>query len=180
MADKIEVHKGQAPAKLARDVFGDRFREQYFDPRFDEEREAIARLEAIAWRNYEESRKAPRTAKAGPGFADPDYDLSIEWKTARDRLLAAQRTQQDRATRSRVLVVCGSPRNDGSCPGEVSKTWRLAAIASEALRAQDIETDLLDLSLLTSSYRLNIHPCKGCVSTAQPLCHWPCSCFPNH
>jgi multimeric flavodoxin WrbA len=27
---------------------------------------------------------------------------------------------------------------------------------------------------------LNIHPCKGCASTAMPLCHWPCSCYPNH
>ena len=25
-----------------------------------------------------------------------------------------------------------------------------------------------------------IHPCKTCVSTAMPLCHWPCSCYPNH
>ena len=25
-----------------------------------------------------------------------------------------------------------------------------------------------------------IYPCKACVSTAQPLCHWPCSCYPNH
>jgi multimeric flavodoxin WrbA len=39
---------------------------------------------------------------------------------------------------------------------------------------------VLDLSLLTSDYRLRIFPCKGCVSTAQPLCHWPCSCYPNH
>jgi multimeric flavodoxin WrbA len=39
---------------------------------------------------------------------------------------------------------------------------------------------VLDLSVLTSSYNLHIHPCKGCVSTAMPLCHWPCSCYPNH
>ena len=43
-----------------------------------------------------------------------------------------------------------------------------------------MEVDVLDLSLLTSSYHLNIHPCKGCVSTAMPLCHWPCSCYPHH
>ena len=180
MADKIEVRKGQAPSKLGRDAFAERFREQFYDPSFDVERESIERLEAIAWGNYKESNKAPRTTKAGPEFSDPDYDLSVEWKEARDRLLAAQRTQQDSKTRSRVLVVCGSPRNDGTCPGEVSKTWRLAGIATEALRERDIETDLLDLSLPTSSYRLQIHPCKGCVSTAQPLCHWPCSCYPNH
>ena len=39
---------------------------------------------------------------------------------------------------------------------------------------------MLDLSLLTSEYGRKIHPCKGCVSTAMPLCHWPCSCYPNH
>jgi len=36
------------------------------------------------------------------------------------------------------------------------------------------------LSLLTSECGRKIHPCKGCVSTAMPLCHWPCSCYPNH
>ena len=25
-----------------------------------------------------------------------------------------------------------------------------------------------------------IHPCKACVSTSMALCHWPCSCYPNH
>jgi multimeric flavodoxin WrbA len=43
-----------------------------------------------------------------------------------------------------------------------------------------MEVDLLDLSRLTSDYDRHIHPCKGCVSTAMPLCHWPCSCYPNH
>jgi multimeric flavodoxin WrbA len=40
--------------------------------------------------------------------------------------------------------------------------------------------DLLDLSRLTSEYGRVIYPCKACVSTAMPLCHWPCSCYPNH
>lgn len=35
-------------------------------------------------------------------------------------------------------------------------------------------------SHLAAEYGRNIHPCKGCVSTAMPLCHWPCSCYPNH
>src|SRR5678815_5543022 len=64
MADTIDVRKGQAPGKLGREAFGERFREEFYDPRFDEERQAIERLEAIAWRNYEESRKAPKTVKA--------------------------------------------------------------------------------------------------------------------
>ncbi len=170
-----DVRKGQAQGPLSREEFGRRFRRNFFDPAFDGEHEAIARLEAIAWEGYEKDRKAPRTAKAGAGFHDPDYDLSIEWRETRDRLLEAQKRQKDAATRSRVLVICGSSRNDGSCPGEMSKTWRLAKIAGETLQSEGIEVDLLDLSRLTSDFSLRIYPCKGCVSTAQPLCHWPCS-----
>src|SRR4029079_982180 len=33
---------------------------------------------------------------------------------------------------------------------------------------------------LSSEYGRNIYPCKSCVATAMPLCHWPCSCYPNH
>jgi hypothetical protein len=47
------------------------------------------------------------------------------------------------------------------------------------LPAGQVEVDFLDLSLLTSEYGRRIHPCKGCVSTAMPLCHWPCSCYPE-
>jgi len=43
-----------------------------------------------------------------------------------------------------------------------------------------MQADFLDMSLLTSEPRHRIYPCKACVSTAQPLCHWPCSCYPNH
>ena len=39
---------------------------------------------------------------------------------------------------------------------------------------------MLDLSRLASEYGRHIHPCKACFSTAAALCHWPCSCYPNH
>ncbi|HEY8049030.1 MAG TPA: flavodoxin family protein [Ramlibacter sp.] len=176
----MDVRKGQAPPKLSRSQFHERFMKDYFDPAFQAEASALARIEAIAWQAYEDSRKAPITRKAGPGFADPDYDLSVEWRETRDRLIAAQQRWRDPATPTRALVVCGASRNDGSCPGEMSKTFRLAQMAREVLEPQSIEVDVLDLSLLTSDYGLQIHPCKGCVSTAMPLCHWPCSCYPNH
>lgn len=79
-----------------------------------------------------------------------------------------------------MLLICGSARNDGTCPGEISKSFRMVQWAQETLQQAQIDTDVLDLSLITSSYRLNIHPCKGCASAAMPLCHWPCSCYPNH
>jgi multimeric flavodoxin WrbA len=174
------VRKGQAPATLSRDAFHDRFMQSFVDPAFRNEDEALARIESLAWDAYQEGRKAPFTRKAGAEFADPDYDLSTEWLETRARLKEAEAAWKDRATPPRVLLVCGSSRNDGTCPGEISKTWRLLNTAKASLQEAGMTPDVLDLSLLTSSYRLNIHPCKGCVSTAMPLCHWPCSCYPNH
>ena len=172
--------KGQAPPMLGREDFGTRFRLSFYDPSFRKEEGAIARLEEIAWKNYKDDHKAPITRKAGRGFANPDYDLSVQWRETRDRLKAAQKKQKNPKTRSRVLVICGSSRNDGTCPGEMSKTYRLAKIVEETLQKEKIETDFLDLSILQSGYAIRIYPCKACVSTAQPLCHWPCSCYPNH
>jgi multimeric flavodoxin WrbA len=176
----IQVRKGQAPANLSRAEFGVRFRSTFTDPAFRAEDDAIARLEAIAWDAYQDGRKSPLTRKAGPGYADADFDLAVEWIETRERIERAQQVWADPRTRTRALVICGSPRNDGTCPGEMSKTFRLAGFVQEELINARIEVDFLDLSLLTSEYGRNIHPCKGCVSTAQPLCHWPCSCYPNY
>ena len=176
----IKIRTGQAPAPLQRAAFSERFRASFFDPAFQAEEPAVARLEEIAWQAYSEGRKAPRTQKAGAGYKDPDYDLSSEWVNTKKRLDAAQAQWAKADTPSRVLLVCGSARNDGSCPGEMSKSYRLLGTAREVLEQASLEVDVLDLSLLTSDYGRNIHPCKGCASTAMPLCHWPCSCYPNH
>jgi multimeric flavodoxin WrbA len=175
------VRTGQAPPKLSREEFRRRFWDSFVDPAFHTERAAIDRLEAIAYEAYAEGRKAPLREKAGPEFADPEYELSTDWLAARARLKKAKARHDDPAAPGRVLVVCASDRNDGTCPGEISKSFRLASLAADVLRDEArLEVDTLDLSLITSEYGRTIHPCKGCVSTAMPLCHWPCSCYPNH
>jgi multimeric flavodoxin WrbA len=175
-----EARKGQAPGQLSRAEFGERYQASFRDPAFQAEKDALGRIEEIAWLAYKAERKSPVTRKAGPGYADPGYDLSVDWLAAKDAVAAAQATQADPASPSRVLVVIGSSRNDGSCPGEISKTFRLAQWMTEELEGQGMAVDTLDLSLTTSEYGRTIYPCKGCVSTAMPLCHWPCSCYPNH
>ncbi len=50
---------------------------------FDDLREELRRITAVAWDGYRNSRKAPITQKAGPGYADPDYDLAVEWVAAK-------------------------------------------------------------------------------------------------
>jgi multimeric flavodoxin WrbA len=176
----IKPRKGQAPPELSRDEFGHRFQRDFLDPAFDVARGSLAQIEAIAWDGYIKGRKSPVTKKAGAEFKLPDFEVSAEWLDTHAQLQAAQIKQSDPSTVFRVLLICGAARNDGTCPGEMSKTFRLTQLARETLEASGIEVDVLDLSLQSSEYRKQIHPCKGCVSTAMPLCHWPCSCYPNH
>ena len=84
----IEIRKGQAPSRLDRSEFSVRFRASFVDPEFRAEDSSIARLEEIAWQAYVDARKAPFTQKAGPGYADPNYDLSVEWIATRQRIEA--------------------------------------------------------------------------------------------
>ncbi|OUM01473.1 flavodoxin family protein [Variovorax sp. JS1663] len=174
-----DVRKGQAPPTIERAEFHERFMQGFQDPAYHAELAALTRIEVIAWKAYEDGRKAPVTRKAGPGYADPDYELSVDWLEARERIEQAQAAWSRPETTSRILLINGSPRNDGTCPGEMSKSWRLLQLAKEVLEPQ-LDCDVLDLSRVTSDYGRHIHPCKSCVSTAMPLCHWPCSCYPNH
>jgi multimeric flavodoxin WrbA len=178
--EAIVVRKGQGDTKLSREEFTKRFRRRFYDPAFDSLTAEIERLAGVAWDGYINARKSPRTRKAGAEFADPAYDLSIEWLQTREAIRAAERAYQDATARRRALLICGSSRSDETCPGEMSKTFRLTQIARASLEAVGVEVDLLDLSRLASEYGRRIFPCKACVSTAMPLCHWPCSCYPNH
>jgi hypothetical protein len=162
------VRKGQAPDLMPRDEFSARFRAQFYDPAFRPHDAAIDALEEIAWDGYREGRKAPLTEKAGPEFADPDYDLSVEWRATRDKVRAADAKRRDASTPSRTLVVCASSRNDGTCPGEMSKSFRLAQVAGDQLHGAGIEVDLLDLSHLASDPMLE-RGARGCTRHASLL-----------
>lgn len=174
------VRKGQYPGMLSREEFRRQFQHPYLDPAYDAERAALARLEDIAWDGYCQSRKSPVMVEAGPGFANPDYQMSAQWRDTRDRLRVAEARQKAPQARRRILLVNGASRNDGTCPGEMSKSFRLTTLAREVIVAAGLDTEVLDLSQLVSDYARRIYPCKACVSTAMPLCHWPCSCYPNH
>jgi len=178
---RIAARKGMPDVQLDRQEFSRRFRERFFDPAFEGDAAAVAAIIDTAWEGYDIYRKNPRKARAGEDFADPDAMLPIEWLESRRRLREAEARQKDPRLPSRILLVNGSMRSDQSCPGEMSKSWRLLEIARQVIASDPcFEMEILDLSLLTSQYGRLIHPCKACVSTAQPLCHWPCSCYPNY
>ena len=181
MPDKaIDVRKGMPDTTLERAEFERRFKSRFADPAFEPLQQEISAIAAVAWDGYTNGRKSPVTRKAGPGFADPDYELSVDWLKARDAIIAAQARHDDARQLRRVLLINGSSRSEHTCPGEESKTWRLVKIAEPILAGFGLAVDILDLSRLTSEMGRQIHPCKSCVSTAMPLCHWPCSCYPNY
>lgn len=177
---KPKVRTGQGNTKLSREEFARRFNENFYDPAFDSVRVEIDRIIDVAWDGYDEYRKSPRTQKAGEGFADPEYELPIEWLETRGRIMEAEDFQKRSDTPRKILLICASARNDETCPGEMSKTFRLTELARHVIEKAGFECDFLDLSMQTAQYGRRILPCKACVSTAMPLCHWPCSCYPNH
>ncbi len=178
---KIKSRKGMPSVALNKAEFTKRLKQRFYDPAFEPLREEIAKIVDAAWDGYDDSRKSPRTKPAGAGFADPNYQLSDEWRDASEAVKRAERQQKSAQSKSRILLINGSPRSNQTCPGEMSKTYRLDEIARQVFEGErGFEIDFLDLSHLTSEYGRVIYPCKACVSTAMPLCHWPCSCYPNH
>lgn len=177
---RIRVRTGQGDVKLSRAEFAQRLEQHFYDPVFEGLRPELDRIVDAAWQAYDEYRKSPRTRRAGRGFANPDAQLPIEWLNARAAVRRAERAHNSARGPARVLLIAGAARHDQTCPGEMSKTFRLAQLARRQFARAKVECDVLDLSLLTAEYGRRILPCKACVSTAMPLCHWPCSCYPNH
>jgi multimeric flavodoxin WrbA len=178
---KPAVRKETKFVPLTREAFRRRFFERFFDPAFDDVQPELEKICERAWDGYINYRKAPRTQPAGPGFADPTYKISIDWLKTRQAIRKAEEQQKNPSSASRILLVSGSTRSEHSCPGEISKTSRLAQHARKTLlEHHGFEVDLLELQHLADEPLKVIHPCKACVSTAMPLCHWPCSCYPNH
>jgi multimeric flavodoxin WrbA len=177
---QIEIRKGMPPVKLSREEFEKRYRSRFADPAFKPLQRELAAITNAAWDAYSSSRKSPVTRKAGPGFSDPNYEISLDWLAAREAILAAQHRHDDGSETPRILIINGSSRSEHTCPGEMSKTWRLIKSAEPVFEEMGFAVDILDLSRLTSEFGKQIHPCKSCVSTSMALCHWPCSCYPNY
>jgi multimeric flavodoxin WrbA len=181
MANPTEPRKGMPSPSLSETEFKRRFLAQYQDPAFDSLADELDRIAAAAWDGYSNGRKSPRTRKAGPEFADPNYDLAVEWIGTRTALQRAQSQHEDPQAPHRFLLINSSSRSEHTCPGEMSKSFRLVELARQVLEAaRNTSVEVLDLSRLASEYGRKIHPCKACFSTASALCHWPCSCYPNY
>ena len=78
------------------------------------------------------------------GMPDPhlrkEVFRSLEWLAAHVAARAAELHHRDPVAPTRFLVINGSPRSEHTCPGEMSKTYRLVDVAHTTLAA--IEGDV--------------------------------------
>ena len=90
MTEAPEPRKGMPSPQLDEAEFRKRFLcAASSDPAFEPlKAELDQRRVGAAWDGYSNHRKAPRTRKAGPGFADPDYDLADDWLAAHEAIRA--------------------------------------------------------------------------------------------
>jgi hypothetical protein len=75
MMKRAGIRKGMPERKLGRAAFEARYRSAFVD---------------AAWEAYSAGRKAPHTRRAGPGFANPDYEIAVEWLATQEELRQAQ------------------------------------------------------------------------------------------
>lgn len=177
----LTPRKGMPSPRLEEAEFKSRYLKQFEDPAFEPLKTQLDEITSAAWDAYKNSRKSPHTRKAGPELKDPDYDLSVDWIAARKAIDEAQARYEDRSRKPRILLINGSSRSEHTCPGEESKSYRMVEMAKVAIEEADgFDVDILSLDRLASEYGRHIHPCKACFSTSPALCHWPCSCYPNH
>ena len=164
---------------LKREEFRRRFFERFYDPAFDAVQPELEKVCELAWEGYIGYRKSPRTQPAGAGFSDPAFKLPVEWLDARNAIREAESRQKNPGSPSRILVVSGSTRSEHSCPGEVSKTRRLAERACSTIEAQaGFEVDFLDLAQLamgqTNDWMAELYPRWVAAHGVFVLCpvHW--------
>lgn len=182
MDDAKDVRRSQEKHKISREEFEKRYLNQFEGDEFEPMKAEIQKLCDIAYDSYSTGKKAPYTAKAGPGYQDPNYDLNVHWIAADKALREAEEVHRT-SDIPIILIVNGSDRNANTCPGEISKTSRLVEVAKNLLEKKgpaQVKVEVLDLNVMTAEFGKTIYPCKGCVSTAMPLCHYPCSCYPHH
>src|SRR5665213_2914314 len=98
----VEVHKGMPAVKLARAEFERRYRSRYLDPAFKPLQKELDAIVSAAWQPQITEHTESRS-----GFADPNYDIAIDWLKARDAIHDARQRHDARDVKPRILIVNG-------------------------------------------------------------------------
>ena len=87
---KPNVRRQTEWVPLTKEQYRERFYARFYDPAFDGVKAELEKVFEKAWDGYIVYRKSPRKKPADKGFADPKFELPIEWLEARSAILAAE------------------------------------------------------------------------------------------
>jgi hypothetical protein len=121
---QLSPRKGMPSPRLSAAEFRARFLSQFRNPVFELLASALDQIAAAAWDAYDGHRKSPHTRKAGSEFADPNYELSVDWLAARAAIADAQR-HGDRTRRDRPSCASQSWRAGPSVAFRTGGAWVL-------------------------------------------------------
>src|SRR5688500_13550883 len=99
---KPRLRTGMPSVELSKAEFAKRFRERFYDPSFAAVSAEIERVIEVAWKNYIDYHKSPRTRRAGARFSDPDFRLPVEWLQTRNAVAQAEARQKNAKSKSRI------------------------------------------------------------------------------
>ena len=104
----LQARKGMPALKLEKAEFKCRFFLQFEDLAYASLRADLERIGEAAWDAYANSRKSPKTQKAGPGYTDPDYDLSVDWIAGSESIKAARLSEAQAGQHHRKITHAGA------------------------------------------------------------------------
>jgi hypothetical protein len=149
---QLSPRKGMPSPRLSAAEFRKRFLSQFQDPSFEPLASELDKIAAAAWDAYDGHRKSPHKRKAGSEFADPNYELSVDWLAARAAIADARRD----------VEILSPPRN------------RTRSVR-RFVRRRGARPEPLGVGIWAAYSSV-----QGVLFTAAALCHWPCSCYPNY
>lgn len=102
--ERPKVLKSGAEWKLEETEFRRRYQRIFANPVFKKHQIIIDELTDEAWKTYQEGKKTPDTIRAGTGYQNPDYQLSVDWIRAKEAVDEAKKIHEDPEGPLRVLV----------------------------------------------------------------------------
>ncbi len=129
---KVQVRRGMPSVQLDKREFKKRFQAKFYDPVFEPLQAEIDKIADAARIAYDEYHTTPR-AEGRRRLCRSELRGGGRMAETRANIQAAERRQKNSKSPSRVLIVNGSSRSEHTCPGEMSKTYRLVTIAKQVV-----------------------------------------------